>query len=237
MAAAFLLTLSRGGYLGLLAGGAVACLVLLRGLDRAAARRYLSRFVLVVAASLLVFAVVAVGWKPAGDLATRVVSRAAMIADLAESSNRIRLDLWTVGLRMAADKPFLGTGPDSYVLEFAEYRDQVLPDDRAEHLARFRPESPHSVYLAIATGAGLPALGAFLVVLAGTLWLGLRAALMEIQWGARLGLAGLMAAATIQLVTNAFVTGEPASFAIWFVVLGALAGLSSRLLQAKAAEA
>ena len=65
-------------------------------------------------------------------------------------------------MRIAIEHPLLGTGPDSYVLVFPKYRDRVLPGDRAAVLP-VPPESPHNVYIAIASGMGIPALAAFIV--------------------------------------------------------------------------
>jgi putative inorganic carbon (HCO3(-)) transporter len=227
---ALVLTFGRGGYLGLLAGLAVAGAVLLRGLDFAAVRRSARRGAAGIAAALLVVTTLAVMWQPAGALVARVSERITAVADPSESSNRIRLDLWTVALRITADHPLLGTGPDSYVLEFPEYRDDVLPPDRAANLARFRVESPHNVYLAVASGAGIPALLALLVLVASCYLLGARAAWGDTSRTSRFALSGLLGGATVILLTNGFMTGEPATSAIWFVILGALAGVAEPLV-------
>ena len=170
--AALVLTFSRGGYLGAAAEGAVVLAVLgvRRWQTRAAEGaprtwRWLGAALL--GAGLFVLLLVAL--PATRDVATRAVERAFSSTNMQEGSIADRLDLWAVGARISLDHPLLGTGPDSYALEFPAYRDLVLPPARATFLARFRPESPHDVYLAYADGLGLSALAAYLALMAGAL--------------------------------------------------------------------
>jgi O-antigen ligase len=227
---ALFLTFGRGGYLGLVAGAVLAGAVLLRGLARTSVRRLAPRAAVGVTATVLVIIALAALWQPAGDLAGRVTERVAVIADPNESSNRIRLDLWAVAAAVTSDHPLTGTGPDSYVLVFPDYRDVVLAPDRAANLAKFRPESPHNVYLAVASGAGLPALAALVALIGSAFWLGARAAWGPLDRENRLALAGLLGGSLVITLTNGFMTGDPATSAIWFVVLGATISLSSTIL-------
>jgi O-antigen ligase len=226
---ALVVTFSRGGYVAFALGLVVAGLVLLPAVDRAVVRRWAGRALAGTAAATLVVALVALAWQPAGELVGRVAARTASIADAGESSNRAHLDLWTVGWHIALDHPALGTGPDTYPLVFPEYRDAVLAPDRAESLARFRPESPHNVYLAVASGTGFPALAAYVVLVASCLMLGLRAA-RRAAMPARLILAGLIGAATVHHTTIAFMTAEPATFAVSWILLGSIAGFARALV-------
>jgi putative inorganic carbon (HCO3(-)) transporter len=232
--AALVVTFSRGGYVALVVGLAVALIVVIPGIRRSVNRKWARRLVGATAAGLLVVGLIAVAWRPAGELVERVAARTTSIADANEGSNRSHLDLWTVGLRIAIDHPALGTGPDSYATVFPSYRDAVLSSDSAEKLARFRPESPHNVYLAIAAGAGFPALAAFVVLIGSCFALGIRA-VRQSSVAVRLALAGLLGALTVHLVTIVFMTAEPATFALFWILLGALAGLG-RGLRATATE-
>ena len=229
--AALVVTFSRGGYVALVVGLAVALIVLIPGVNRSVNRTSAWRLLGAAAAAVLVVGLVAAAWRPAGELVERVAARTASIADTNEGSNRTHLDLWTVGLRIATDHPVLGTGPDSYALVFPRYRDTVLSQESAQKLARFRPESPHNVYLAIASGAGFPALAAFVVLVGSCFVLGVRA-VRRSAMAARLALAGLFGALTVHLVTVVFMTAEPATFALFWLLLGALAGLGRGLLAA-----
>ena len=226
--AALVVTFSRGGYVALVVGLAVALTLLIPGMQRSVNRTWARRLLGSAAAGVLVVGLVAAAWRPAGEIVERVAARTASIADANEGSNRTHLDLWTVGLRIAIDHPLLGTGPDSYALLFPRYRDTVLSVESADKLARFRPESPHNVYLAIASGAGLPALAAFVVLVGSCCVLAVRP-LRHSTMAARLALAGLLGALTVHLVTVVFMTAEPATFALFWILLGALAGLGRGL--------
>jgi len=103
--------------------------------------------------------------------------------------------------------------------------------ESAKKLARFRAESPHNVYLAIASGAGFPALAAFVVLIGSCLALGVRAVRGSTA-AVRVALAGLFGALTVHLVTIFFMTAEPATFALFWILLGAMAGLGRGLLVA-----
>jgi O-antigen ligase len=181
------------------------------------------------AAGAVMLGVTVLAWKPAGDIAGRVATRTVSILNTGESSNRAHLDLWAVGVRIAIDHPLLGTGPDTYPTVFPRYRDEVLPPERASVLAQFRPESPHNVYIAIAAGSGLPALGAYLVLVGSCLALGIKAARTAQPLASTFAVAALVGAVTVHLAANMFVTAEPATFSIFWIILGALAGTSKRL--------
>jgi O-antigen ligase len=227
---ATILTLTRGAYVGLVAGGLVAGLVLVIRLGRSFAAVHLPRVAFAVVGAIAVIAAVVIFWQPASTLADDVAERALSIPAVTETSNRSKLDMWEVGIRMAADHPVIGVGPDSYVLLFGDYRDRVLTPERAKVMKRFRPESPHNVYIATAANMGIPALVAYLAVIVFAVGLGVRAARREIALAARLALAGLIGAIAFHLVTDSFMTAEPAGSAIFWILLGATAGLGERLL-------
>jgi putative inorganic carbon (HCO3(-)) transporter len=229
VASALVLTFSRGGYMGVLIGLAVAGIVLLPGRSWSTARSRLSRVALPIVGAVLVVGALAIVWPPVNGFAGRVAQRVLSIPAVSESSNRSHLDLWEVGIRMAAEHPLFGTGPDTYILIFPDYRDRVLTPDRAAIMARFRPESAHNVYISTAAGAGIPALIAYLVIIGAALAAGIRAARRPLPAAARLALAGLMGAVAVHLVTDAFMTAEPSSSAIFWVLLGSIAGLAPRL--------
>ncbi len=228
---ALLLTYSRGGYLGAAAEVAVVLVVL-------GARRWRARLggtgpvhrrplaIGILGAAIVVLALAAI--PATRGVAARAAERAISSADLQEGSIADRLDLWAVGVRISLDHPLLGTGPDSYALEFPRYRDVVLPPGRAAFLARFRPESPHDVYLAYADGLGLPALAAYLALAAGALvavWRAVRRAVRRAD-GAVLVLSLAIGSALLgHLVTDAFMTAELAGSWLFWVLLGVAVGL------------
>jgi O-antigen ligase len=216
--AAVALTLSRGGYLGLLAG-----LVAMAGIAvgvGAPSGRFDRRW---VRAGLLVFAaaiVLIVALPPAREQAIRVVERGSTILTGRDSSTDTHLDLWAVGARITLDHPLLGTGPDTYATEFPRYRNNVLPPDRAAVLEKFRPESPHNVYLAISSGLGIPALGAYLALIALAL---IRAARSVHGSGGplRVMAVALIGAIVGHVVSDAFMTAELTGSWLFWTLLGA----------------
>ena len=221
MLLALAFTLSRGGYVGFLTGALVlVSATLLRG------RTLLTRRRLAIAALVVIAAVTAVVAVPdARAVAQRVGSRALLAADLSESSTRLKLDMWTIGVAISADHPLVGVGQDGYVLVSHEYRDQVLSPERAAVMSVFRPESPHNVYLAIADGAGLPALAAYLSII---LTVGARIirTLRRVQdprtWPIA---AGLLAAIAGHLITDLFMTAETSGSVLFWSLLGVGAAL------------
>jgi O-antigen ligase len=227
MVVALLLTLSRGGYLGL-AAEVVVGIVLLAGSARARVPwrfGWLRAAQALAVAGIALLALLAVPTTRHG--VESIAGRALSTGNLQEGSIRGRLDLWAVGVRITLDHPLLGTGPDSYVLEFPAYRDAVLPAARATFMTHFRPESPHSVYLALASGLGLPALACYLALIVGVLILALRSLRVH-DWKARVLVVALIAAIVGHVVTDGFMTGEIAGSWLFWVLLGAAVS-SSRL--------
>lgn len=207
--AALVLTLSRGAYLAVAIAGAFFLQALLR--SRSDARRLLIRFVVaaVVAVSLLAFFP---SMRAAGN---RVVDRAAASIDPAEPSARGHLDMWTAGWHIAIDNPLLGTGPDTFALEFPAYRDQHLPPERVQVFLPYRVESPHNVYLATAVGSGLFAVVVYLAIVIATL-LGLK----RTVWS--LPIAGLAGGVLAHLIADAFMTAEVTGSWLFWMMLGVL---------------
>jgi O-antigen ligase len=177
----------------------------------------------VPAALAIVVLIVAV--PPLRDEAAAVVSRAGSTANFSDGSINDRFDLWRVGTAIAIDHPLLGTGPDTYPVVFPQYRDTVLPSRRAYWLA-YRPESPHNVPLAIADGAGLPALTAYLVLVGAVLLAVGRLLRRKLDMASRLILAGVAAAIVGYFVTDLFMTADVPGTWLFWLLLGAGIGLA-----------
>jgi len=160
------------------------------------------------------------------------------------------VDLWRVAIRMAADHPLTGVGPERYGDAFHATLGPVeLPVNRladragqswdlvgpviaepppidyrhAARIARWRPASPHSVPLALAAGSGLPALAAFLVVGVLALAGGVRRLLGAPPAQVAL-VAALFAGLLAHLVADLFVAGELAAGWTGWLLAGALLG-------------
>jgi O-antigen ligase len=224
--AALALTLSRGGYLGLLAGlvaMAAASAPVLAPLVAPSARfdrRWLRAGLLLFAAAIAVV----IALPPAREQAIRVMERGSTLLTGRDSSTETHLDLWAVGLRITLDHPLLGTGPDTYATDFPRYRNAVLAPERAAVLEKFRPESPHNVYLAISSGLGIPALAAYLAVIAGALIRAARSARSS-SGPLRVAAVALIGAIVGHLVSDAFMTAELTGSWLFWTSLGAAVSL------------
>jgi len=89
-----------------------------------------------------------------------MVERALSIADLSDESNYDRVCMAEAGLRMIAERPLLGIGPDQVKLRYPIYRSPTAPRRTVPHL--------HNAYLQIAAERGLLALAALLALLGGS---------------------------------------------------------------------
>ena len=229
-------TLSRAGYMGL-----VAAMLLLAGLYW----RRLHRWPIAEIAVVMLVSVALVVLVPENNIplvsanstplvpATHTpdpVAAATDDGDLTTPGNTVvaglhrrsdHISLWRVGFAIIVDHPIVGTGPDTYAIVFPEYRDKVLDVGTARYLADFRPESPHNVYIATASGSGLFALAALglLILLIG------RSSLAGSMHGDAPGAwplsAGVAAALAGHLVTEMFMTQETASSLVFWVIAGA----------------
>ncbi len=221
LAIATALTLSRGGYLG-----ALTALVVFAGCFLG--RWSLTRGRLAVLGAVAFVVVVSIALvPPLRAEAGRIADRGLQAVDASESSAASHLDLWAVGARIAVDHPLLGIGPEEYPDAFGQYRDIVLSPARAAVMGPFRPESPHDVPLAIADGAGLPALAAYVLLVAAALlagWRGLRGA----SQSERVLIAALLAAVVGHLVTELFMTAEVAGSWTFWALLGCLCSMGPR---------
>jgi O-antigen ligase len=214
-------TLSRAGYVAL----GVAGLILLPALLRAAQvpLRRLAVWATVVA---LIAILLAAAFAPIRWAAVDVWSRAASSLRVDEDvSIQAHLALWSVGWRIALDHPLVGAGQETFPELYPLYRRPVLGSERARILAGFRPESPHNVYLAIAGGAGFPALLAYLAVVVLFVAMIRRSLRSTNDPRRRLLLVGALAAVAAHLVTDFFMTAEVTGSWLFWTVLGATTGM------------
>lgn len=218
---AIALTLSRGAFLGAAVAGTVLVVALLPH-RRAVVNR---RLVGVAATAMLAVAAGALGVPDLRSAAGSAVGRIVDPGRVERASTNAHLDQWAVGAAIVVDRPLLGAGPDSYVLVFHEYRDDVRPPERAEIWARYRPESSHNVYLAVAGGAGVVALAAYLTVI-GLVARGLVDAAGRAKLGTAIAASVVIAGVAGNLVTDFFMTAETSESTVMWILLGIGAALS-----------
>ena len=142
------------GLLGSLTRGAwVALAVMLAALFALRRPRYLLAFV----PAALLFVLLA----PAP-----VLSRIFSITDLRDSSNYDRLCMADAGLRMIAERPLFGIGPDMVQERYALYRNPTAPRYWVPHL--------HNTLLHLTAERGLASLVAYLWLMAAPILLAVR---------------------------------------------------------------
>jgi O-antigen ligase len=98
-----------------------------------------------------------------------VVHRLLSISSVGEESNYDRIVMAEAGLRMIAERPLLGVGPDMVRRYWAVYRDPSAPRLITPHL--------HDAYIELAAERGLPALATYLALVAcaaAAAWRGFR---------------------------------------------------------------
>jgi O-antigen ligase len=217
MIAALLLTFSRAGYLAFLVTAAVL-VVGAWGDPRLTRRRVAGGLAATLVTAVAVFLLVQPARERVADAWHRVASSANSNGDV---SVRFHLDAWRVAAQIAVDHPLLGAGQETFPELFPRYSHALLPADRASALDAYRVESPHNVYLAVAAGAGIPALVAYIAIIAGV-----AVALVRGAWSAatrqiRIALVAVLAALAGHMVTDAFMTAEVTSTWLFWVLLAA----------------
>ena len=143
IAIAILLTGTRAAWLGLVAG--LAFLLALKRFRVSAAAWTIGA---ALAASLVVFAI-----SPAG---TRLRARLHWAMD--DAGGGARLLLWRDSLRMAAHRPWLGFGEETFTTQFPRF----ASIDLARAYPDFYQESPHNTFLDALDSCGVPGLACLL---------------------------------------------------------------------------
>lgn len=110
-------SLSRGGWLGVIAATLTALILAL-----ASARRPPRSWGLIALGIVIAVLILPLVTPMRGAF----LSRVQQVTDLSAPTSRTRLELWGAGLRMAKDHPALGVGVDAYVAAFPRYRTSKL---------------------------------------------------------------------------------------------------------------
>ncbi|MHB8870171.1 MAG: O-antigen ligase family protein [Thermoleophilia bacterium] len=212
-----ILTASRASWFGLAVGLiALAGLSIRRGRARKGAAGVLAAGVV---ATLLVGGVLVLA---PDDRATTVGGSAATLVQPGASRNSGRMAIWAISLRMIADHPFLGVGPDSMGRRFEEYRTKEY--DQAEGPDRLA-DKPHSSLLEWGVETGI--LGAVLTsglvaaILAAAGWALYRQRRVESGYWT---LAGVWAGACAYMLQSTITVTAIGVDGVWWILLGILAG-------------
>lgn len=172
-----------------------------------------------VSARRLALAGAAVGVTVVGlAFATGVADRLPEVASDSDGGARGRLDEWRVAVRVVADHPILGVGPEGYRIAFGA---SVDDDYEQDHGRDPLPDRAHSAVLDVAATTGLPGLGLYVVLIVSVGRLLVRAVRSSPLWSAGAA-AGVMAYWTQSLFLFPVAELEPV---VWLlaglVVVGA----------------
>lgn len=211
-------TRSRSGYLGLATALAIGSLLLIWRLRREKRIRTKVIGVTVVGIAVVALLTMALSQTAPQMSPLNVMRRATSILDVGGFDAQRYIALWEVGAAIAVDHPLSGTGQDTYAVVFPRYRDRVLEPTYANHFSAFRPESPHNVYLGVASGTGIPALIAYL----GVIGFAMVALIRNIRAGGRATAlaAAILAALMGHLVTDFFMTMDLSGSWLLWTLLG-----------------
>ena len=215
---AIVLTYSRGGWLGLIAGLAVVVLLLLVRSTQSWPliwRRLLPLAVLLIGVVVLVVA--ATQLEP---IRTRIGS---LVAGRGDSSNNFRINVWFAAAEIVRDHPWLGIGPGNAAFN------SIYP---LYQQPKFNALSAYSVPLEILVEMGIPGL----IACVGLLNAAVRKGLASLHLDRPEALAGIACLAAIsgmlvQGITDTIFFRPEVQISGWF----ALATLSSQSCQSKEA--
>jgi len=178
---AIVLSGTRSALLGLVVGGVV---FLILGRARVRARPVLFGFASAAALALFFF-------LPAG-----LKLRARVHWSLEDARGGARLLLWKDALRMAAERPLVGFGPETFASEFPRYESV----DLARAFPDFYHESPHNMFLDALASEGVAGLLVLLCLCGLGAWWSMRCARLGRPLAAPLGAALAGIAVTQQFI-------------------------------------
>jgi hypothetical protein len=238
MSAALLFTISRSGYLAMFAS------VMIWGVAGAAWFFYVRNGkrltparagVLVGGAAALIVALAAIaplsvrGLENAGVNLGRYGDRIEATTDFDTSEIATRRALWSLAWDMTLDRPLLGYGQDGFSIKFPAYRDRPdLPGIRTESVD---PESAHNALLDISSGTGFLGLFSFLFLTGVVFTFGGKKLLSENGPSTNIAMLALIAACAGYLVAVTLGFMEAITTWAFWLLLGAMAGLSARVPQ------
>ncbi|MCG2686097.1 O-antigen ligase family protein [Candidatus Parcubacteria bacterium] len=150
--------------------------------------------------------------------ATEPLGTTPEIKEVGGDTGRIRLLVWQGTLRLIADQPLLGTGPETFAYSFLPYRPAALNQTTEWD---FLYNKAHNEYLNIAVNCGLPGLLVFL----GIVWQTFRQAFKNRQ---NLTTVGLSCGLLGMLVANFFGFSVVTTSLLFWIYLAAISYRSTQ---------
>ena len=205
-----LTSLSRGGWLGMMAAAVVVLLF-----QKPRRRRSILLAALTTSA---VLALLLAPSSPGRSLGQDARERLAASTS-GEGSVSKHLTLWKLGAVITIDRPWTGVGPQVFPQVALRYADEELTERDYANVRPYWNESPHNGLLSISTDAGVPASVAYLVFLTA---IGIRAA-RATHAGQALAVP-VLAVLAGYVVSSQFMTPEMSSSTAVWGLLGAACG-------------
>jgi putative inorganic carbon (HCO3(-)) transporter len=207
------LTFSRGAWLALIVGFLLLFLLLRRTLIRPKWAALIG--VLFLTSILLVVALTAGSTSSTTNAAKRAISVFAP----SEGSFASRLEIWKSTFAMIKDRPFLGSGPDTFVFRFVKY--QTKEYVRLQNRIAVA-DNAHSYPLQLASTVGVPGAIVFLALFLSVVFMSVGQ--IRRCKDVRLGIlvSGLLAGAVAYLTHLLFAISMVGSTSIMWMIAGAL---------------
>jgi hypothetical protein len=203
-----LTSLSRGGWLAALISGGMGLALLWQRTFRGA---------LIGAATFVVIVAVGLATLPSGRATiAQAAERVAAAGHTEATSTAKHLALARIGVAVTFDHPWLGIGQDAFPQVAQRYADTHLPRAEADLLRPRRSESPHNALLSVSSGAGIPALLAYLALLGAV-----TRRMLAARRSADVHAATVLMIMAGYLVSSLFMTPEVSSTVVQWIVLGA----------------
>ncbi len=207
-------TFARGAWLGTGLACAIVMLLSLRLL-------WHKKMVILAFAAILLIGY-AFTLLPSKNTTYEVASRAASTFKL-EGSNIPRVEMWKATLPMIADRPLLGSGPDTFKLAFPKYKP-------AQWVTTFQDpqiDRAHNELLQIAATTGLLGVTGFLWLVIAMFFAGMRRFFKIRQRNGKVIILGLLAAAFSFLVQVEFNPNSLSVAPIFWAIIGLIFNAST----------
>lgn len=133
-----------------------------------------------------------------------------------------RLHFWETALRLAAERPILGWGFDTFGYWFTRYR----PVEHAVQFGSTVTDEPHNLWLSMQVSGGLVLLVSYLAVIA-IVASRIPAALRQAREDRRIEVVGLVAAWVAYHLQSLLSMDQPALAAIHWILAGVIVGLAA----------
>jgi O-antigen ligase len=178
----------------------------------------------VAAAVVVAGAIVVAGIVQGTDFGSEVSGRFGASGDFGSEPVGGRISLWRMATQMTLDRPLFGHGQGSFPLLFAEYRDR--PDYPGIRTAGVEPESALSLLFDLASTTGVLGVLSFAALVGAVCWLGLRRAYEADDDVLRVAIVAVAAGVVGYLVALLFGFSEAMTSWLFWLLLGALAGIA-----------